>query len=83
MALLTFLTAPWTWAVCTGSWLANIGASAILYASAGLFWSLDWRPERGATFSFLEPEWPTATRAGTSARWWATPSASWRSSPAH
>jgi hypothetical protein len=103
MALLTFLTAPWTvgclyralrgrrdpvaiyvavcaWMFSTSwsydlyyllrdgayppSWLANIGASAILYGSAGLFWSLDWRPGRGATFSFLEPEWPAVTPGG-------------------
>jgi hypothetical protein len=42
------------------SWLSNVGASAILYGAAGLFWSLEWRAGRGATFSFLEREWPAA-----------------------
>jgi len=103
MALLTFLTAPWSlgclfralrrrrdpielyvavcaWMFSTSwsydfyyllrfgfyppSWSANIGASAILYGAAGLFWNLDWRPGRGATFSFLEPEWPAASPGG-------------------
>ena len=42
------------------AWLANLGASSILYGAAGLFWNLDWRPGRGVTFSFLEAEWPVA-----------------------
>jgi hypothetical protein len=46
------------------SWLSNIGASAILYGAAGLFWSLDWRPGRGVTFAFLEPAWPAAGSGG-------------------
>jgi hypothetical protein len=46
------------------SWSANIGASAILYGAAGLFWNLDWRPGRGVTFSFLEPAWPSAGVGG-------------------
>jgi hypothetical protein len=41
------------------TWLANIGASSVLYIAAGLLWNLDWRPGRGVTFSFLEPDWPT------------------------
>jgi hypothetical protein len=41
-------------------WVANIGASAILYASGALFWSLEWRAGRGVTFTFLEPVWPSA-----------------------
>jgi hypothetical protein len=41
-------------------WVSNIGASSILYGAAGLFWSLEWRPGRGVTFSFLEPDWPAA-----------------------
>jgi len=40
------------------AWLANLGASAILYGAAGLFWNLDWRAGRGVTFAFLEPDWP-------------------------
>jgi hypothetical protein len=46
------------------SWAANIGASAILYGAAGLFWSLEWRPGRGVTFNFLEAEWPSAGAGG-------------------
>jgi len=46
------------------SWAANIGASAILYGCAGLFWNLDWRAGRGVTFSFLEAEWPSAGTGG-------------------
>ena len=41
------------------TWLSNIFASSVLYAAAGLLWNLEWRPGRGVTFSFLEPEWPT------------------------
>ncbi|WP_459204349.1 hypothetical protein ACQVRV_17575 (plasmid) [Ralstonia pseudosolanacearum] len=41
------------------TWLSNIFASSVLYVAAGLLWNLEWRPGRGATFSFLEPEWPT------------------------
>jgi hypothetical protein len=42
------------------TWLANanMGASSVLYLSAGLLWNLDWRPGRGVTFSFLEDQWP-------------------------
>jgi hypothetical protein len=46
------------------SWLSNMGASSILYVAAGLFWSLDWRPGRGATFAFLEPDWPATGPTG-------------------
>jgi len=46
------------------AWLSNLGASSILYGAAGLFWSLEWRPARGVTFSFLEPQWPTAGNGG-------------------
>jgi hypothetical protein len=45
------------------SWLSNVGASSILYGAAGLFWSLEWRPGRGVTFSFLEREWPAPSPA--------------------
>lgn len=39
------------------TWLSNIFASSVLYLSAGLFWSLDYREGRGVTFAFMEPEW--------------------------
>lgn len=41
------------------TWLPNLTASSVLYLSAGLLWNLDWRPDRGVTFSFLEPDWPS------------------------
>ena len=47
------------------AWSANMAASAILYGCAGLFWNLDWRPGRGVTFAFLEPEWPVASTGGS------------------
>lgn len=39
------------------TWFSNIFASSVLYMSAGLFWNLDWRVNRGVTFSFLERDW--------------------------
>lgn len=39
------------------TWFSNIFASSILYVCAGLFWNLDWRMNRGVTFSFLEKNW--------------------------
>lgn len=41
------------------SWLANIGASSVLYALAGLLWSLEWIPGRGLSLSFLHEPWPS------------------------
>jgi hypothetical protein len=41
-----------------GSWLANLGASSVLYAAAGLLWSLDWREGRGVDFAFRREGWP-------------------------
>ena len=46
------------------TWAINIVASSVLYLAAGLLWNLDWRPGRGVTFSFLEPEW-LAVQTGT------------------
>jgi len=114
MAILTFLTAPWSvgalylalrgrsglrqaWvAACLwmfsaswsydlylllrdgeypNTWLPNIPASSVLYCSAGLLWNLDWRPGRGATFSFQEPDWPHMAPAADFSRvvWVALP----------
>ena len=42
------------------TWFSNIFASSVLYIAAGLFWSLDWLEGRGATFAFLEDNWPYA-----------------------
>jgi hypothetical protein len=44
----------------TPLWLPNIFASSALYLSAGLLWNLDWKPERGTIFAFMEPDWPSA-----------------------
>jgi hypothetical protein len=41
-----------------GTWAANIAASSILYACAGMMWSLEWREGRGVIFSFMERDWP-------------------------
>jgi hypothetical protein len=56
-------------------WLPNIPASSVLYFSAGLLWNLDWRPGRGATFSFQEPGWPGVLPAAAFGRifWIALP----------
>jgi hypothetical protein len=40
------------------TWLVNISASSILYISAGFFWNLDWKSEKGVFFSFSENDWP-------------------------
>ncbi len=57
------------------TWFANIFASSVLYVSAGMFWSLDHRPDRGVTFSFMEPEWLVTTGSGGFAKvlWYAMP----------
>lgn len=41
-----------------GAWWSNAIASSVLYVAAGMLWSLDTREGGGATFAFLEPEWP-------------------------
>ena len=57
------------------TWLPNIFASSMLYCSAGLLWNLDWRAQRGVTFSFLEPDWLAASADGTFRKiiWFALP----------
>jgi hypothetical protein len=40
------------------TWLANLIASTLLYASAGLFWNLAWTPEKGQYFAFADANWP-------------------------
>jgi hypothetical protein len=57
------------------TWLPNIPASSVLYFSAGLLWNLDWRPVRGATFSFQEEGWPGVPPAASFGRifWVALP----------
>jgi hypothetical protein len=41
-----------------GTWLANLGASSVLYVAAGLMWNLDWREGRGVDFAFRRDGWP-------------------------
>ncbi len=57
------------------TWFTNIIASSVLYISAGLMWNLDIRPNRGATFAFLESEWLLLPAPDTSAKvlLWASP----------
>lgn len=43
------------------TWLPNIFASSVLYASAGLLWNLEWKKSRGVIFGFMEPNWPEVT----------------------
>jgi hypothetical protein len=40
------------------TWLANIFAFSALYSFGGLLWNLDWIPERGTIFAFMEKDWP-------------------------
>jgi hypothetical protein len=49
----------WRDGIYPASWLANVPASSCLYAAAGLFWNLSWRPGRGTYFLFTEETWPT------------------------
>jgi hypothetical protein len=41
------------------TWAANIGASSILYFSAGLLWNLEYRSNKGVTFAFMNEPWPS------------------------
>ena len=50
------------------SWLANLFASSILYALAGLMWNLEWSASRGVTLAFLAEEWPPAGERAASPR---------------
>ncbi len=50
------------------TWSSNIVASSVLYACAGMMWSLELRPGRGLTFAFLEPEWFETHAGGSSFR---------------
>jgi hypothetical protein len=40
------------------SWLANMVASSVLYALAGLLWNLEWNAGRGIGLGFLRDDWP-------------------------
>ncbi len=54
----------WRDRVYPAAWRDNIAASSILYLTAGLLWSLDWRQGRGVHLAFTEPGWPTAAPQG-------------------
>lgn len=41
------------------TWLPNLFASSLIYLCAGLFWNLEWQPDRGVVFSFMRATWPT------------------------
>lgn len=41
------------------TWYSNIYASSLIYLCAGLFWNLEWQPERGVIFSFMREGWPS------------------------
>jgi hypothetical protein len=45
----------WRDGVYPSTWWSNIIASSVLYACAGLFWSLEYR--EGVTFTFLHDGW--------------------------
>ncbi len=44
------------------TWWSNIGASSVLYFSAGLMWNLDWSEQRSVHFAFTEEGWPLVTK---------------------
>ena len=46
------------------TWWSNMIASSILYLLAGMLWNLEWRAGRGATFGFLEADWPNPAMRG-------------------
>lgn len=50
------------------TWLANIGASSVLYALAGLLWNLEWIHGRGPSLAFLHEPWPRETPVRSSPR---------------
>ena len=57
------------------TWLANIGASSLLYVSAGMFWSLEYVKGRGVIFGFMDANWPSipSTSSFTKVMWYAIP----------
>jgi hypothetical protein len=51
------------------TWSSNLVASTVLYACAGLLWSLSTRPGRPVTFAFLEADWLAEARSGSLRMW--------------
>ncbi len=50
------------------TWLPNLFASSLIYLCAGLFWNLEWVPERGVIFSFMRDGWPSRPASSAPAR---------------
>lgn len=50
------------------TWSANILASSLIYLCAGLFWNLEWQPDRGVIFSFMRDGWPSRPAVSAPAR---------------
>lgn len=46
------------------TWFANLCASSILYALAGLLWNLEWQQNVGARFAFQQNDWPSRISQG-------------------
>ena len=40
------------------TWAANILPSSFVYCAAGLYWNVDWNPQRGTHFAFSADDWP-------------------------
>jgi hypothetical protein len=57
------------------TWAANIAASSVLYACAGLLWNLDYVPGRGVILGFMRESWPMPASHGAFRRiaWAAAP----------
>lgn len=57
------------------TWFVNIFASSVLYVSAGLLWSLEWRAGRGVIFAFMQEGWPLPPDGAQLSRliWYALP----------
>lgn len=53
----------WRDGVYPPTWWSNIIASSVLYVSAGMFWSLEYRDGQGVTFTFLQEGWAPQGKA--------------------
>jgi hypothetical protein len=54
--------------IYTPAWLANMGASSVLYLLAGLLWNLECVPGKGTTLGFLGERWPDPSAQRSSLR---------------
>ena len=50
------------------TWASNLAASSVLYACAGLLWSLAHVPGRGVVFAFMDDDWPDQKARGRERR---------------